>query len=99
MIDLAVTGMLEKFAEIRPERVRLAGPVNQPLFAQVEIVPRKDLPFTISQIKAKSGDFIKYDMIKRCTDGHDRCVLRVKNTRKDKGRFIARKKKIHAPIP
>jgi len=66
----------------------LAGPAEQPLFAEVEIVPRKDLPFTILRIKAKSGDFIKYDMIKRCTDGHDRCVLRVENTRKEKGRYV-----------
>lgn len=80
--------MVEKFAEIRPERVRLSGQVDQRLFADVEIVPRKDLPFTIERVRAKSGEFIKYDWIKRCTEGHDRCVLRVENTRKDKGRYV-----------
>ena len=64
------------------------GGADQPLFAEVEIVPRKDLPFTISRIKAKSGDFIKYEWIERCTDGHSRCVLRVENTRKEKGRYV-----------
>ena len=87
-LQVAVTGMVEKFAEIRPERVRLTGSADQPLFAEVEIVPRKDLPFTIERVKAKSGEFIKFDWIKRCTEGHDRCVLRVENTRKDKGRYV-----------
>lgn len=87
-LEVAVTGMVEKFAEIRPERVRLAGPADQPLFAEVEIVPRKDLPFTIEGVKAKKGDFIKYEWIKRCSDGHDRCVLRVENTRREKGRYV-----------
>lgn len=87
-LQVAVTGMVEKFAEIRPERVRLAGPADQPLFAEVEIVPRKDLPFTIEGVKAKSGDFIRYKWIERCSDGHDRCVLRVENTRKEKGRYV-----------
>jgi hypothetical protein len=86
--QVAVTGMVEKFAQIQPERVRLAGPAGQPLFVEVEIIPRKDLPFTISQIKAKSGDFITYQLIERCTDGYDRCVLRVENTRKEKGRYL-----------
>jgi len=27
-------------------------------------------------------------MIRRCADGNDRCVLRVENTRKEKGRYI-----------
>jgi hypothetical protein len=87
-LQVAVTGIVEKFAEIRPERVRLAGPAGQPLVAEVEIFPRKDLPFTISRINAKSGDFITYALTKRCTDGHDRCVLRVENTRKEKGRYL-----------
>lgn len=83
-----MTGMVEKFAEIRPERIRLAGPTGQTLFAEVEIVPRKDHPFTIERVDARSGNFIKYEWVQRCTDGHDRCVLRVENTRKEKGRYV-----------
>ena len=87
-LDVAVTGVVEKFAEIRPERVRFTGAADQPLFIEVEIIPRKDLPFTIGQIDARSGTFIKHELIRRCTDGYDRCVLRVENTRKEKGRYV-----------
>lgn len=79
--------MVEKFAEIKPDRVRLAGPAESPLVAEVEIIPRKDFPFTIGGLKAKSGKFIKYELAQRCTDGKDRCILRVENTRKEKGRY------------
>jgi hypothetical protein len=84
-IEVAVTGMVEKFAEIRPERVRLAGPAGSPLVAEVEIIPRKDLPFSIAEIKAKNGTFIKYALTEQCAEGKSRCVIRVENTRSEKG--------------
>lgn len=88
MIDLAVTGMVEKFAEIRPERVRLSGPVGTPLVAEVEIIPRKDYPFTIEEIKVKDGNYIKYAITRRCADGKDSCIIRIENTRAEKGRYV-----------
>lgn len=88
MIDLAVTGMVEKFVEIRPPRIRLAGPAGTPLAAEVEIIPRKEYPFTIEDIKVKDGNFIKFAFTRRCIDGHDRCVIRVENIRAEKGRYI-----------
>ena len=71
-IEVAVTGIVEKFAEIRPERVRLFGR-GMPLAVEVEIFPRKDFPFTIGQIKAKSGKFIRFELTERCTDGKMMC--------------------------
>lgn len=85
---ITVTGIVEKFAEIRPERVRLAGPAGQELFADVEIIPRKDYPFIIGDIKAKNGEFIKYEVVKSCIDGDAGCTVRVENTRKEKGRYV-----------
>lgn len=87
-IEVSLTGMVEKFAEIRPERVQFAGAAGKPLFAEVEIIPRADLPFIIGEIKAKSGKFIKYELTQRCADGNNRCVIRVENTRREKGRYI-----------
>lgn len=101
---MAVTGMVEKFAEIRPERVRLAGPAGSPLVAEVEIIPRKDLPFSIGEVKAKNGTFIKYELTERCTEGKNRCVIRVENTRSEKGfyadaLYIRTDSKIRPMIP
>jgi len=83
-----MTGMVEKFADIRPERVRLAGIANQPVFVDVTITPRADLPFTIKKIKAKSGNYIRYELKQRCNERKAECVIRVENMRKDKGRYV-----------
>ena len=83
-----MTGVVEKFADIRPERIRLMGPAGTPLVAEVEIIPRKEYPFTVQNVKAKNGRFIKYEVKERCTDGRNRCVIRVENTREEKGRYV-----------
>jgi hypothetical protein len=74
--------------EIVPERVRLMGPTGQSIFAEVEIIPRKDYPFKIRNIAATGGNFIKYELKEHCTDKQKRCLLRVENTRTEKGRYV-----------
>ena len=86
--SVGVVGQVEKFVDIQPERIQLAGPAGQPLSAEVAIIPRPDHPFRIGQIRLKNGKFIKYELTQRCTDGNNRCVIRVENTRKEKGRYI-----------
>jgi len=85
---VTMTGFVEKFAEIRPERIRLFGPPGRPLVVQVEIIPRKEYPFVIQGIKAKEGKSIKYELIGTCDRGRDRCVIRIENTKADKGRYL-----------
>jgi hypothetical protein len=87
-IEVAVTGMVEKVVEIRPERVRLKGPAGTSLFAEVEIIPRKEFPLTVGQIRVKNGEFIRYEVTERCTDGKNRCVIRVENTRTERGEYF-----------
>lgn len=84
---MAVTGVVEKFAEVQPERIRLMGPAGTLLFAEVEIIPRKEYPFTIQDIKVKDGRFIRYNLQEKCRDGRGRCVVRVESTRMEKGRY------------
>ena len=85
---VSVTGVVEKFVEVRPERVRLMGPADQPLNVRVEIIPRKEYPFKIKGIEAKAGKFIKYELIETCRAGGNRCVIRIENTKSDKGRYL-----------
>ena len=85
---VTVTGVVEKFAEIRPERVRLMGTGDQPLSVRVEIIPRKEFRFKIQSIEAKKGHFIKYKLIETCDAGGNHCVIRIENTKKDKGRYL-----------
>lgn len=85
---MAVTGMVETFAEIRPERVRLAGPAGTRLIAEVEIIPRAEYPFTIRQIRARRGDHIQFEQIGPCSDANGRYRIRIENTRQDPGRYV-----------
>lgn len=86
-LSLSVTGFVEKFAEINPERVRMVGPAGSLLFAEVRIVPRKEYPFTVGEVTVKNGTHIKYSVIRRCTDDDKRCVIRLENTRVEKGGY------------
>ncbi|MCF8108929.1 MAG: hypothetical protein K9J81_08040 [Desulfohalobiaceae bacterium] len=86
--QVVVTGRVEKFAEIRPERVRLKGTSGEKLFQNVLIIPRKIHPFTIQNIKAKYGKNINYTLIERCADGNNQCVIKVENTRREEGRYV-----------
>jgi hypothetical protein len=85
---LTMTGFVEKFVEIRPERVRLFGSPGRPVTVQVEIIPRKEYPFKIRGIGAKDGQFIRYELVKTCGPGQDRCIIRIENTKTDKGRYL-----------
>ena len=86
-IAVTVTGMVEKFAEIRPERVHLSGPAGTPIFVDLEVVPRKDYLFTIKSIEAKRGNFITYEIVQRCGENKNSCIVTVKNKRAEKGRY------------
>lgn len=73
---VTMMGQVEKFAEIRPERVRLTGE-KKDAWARVEIIPRKEYPFTIKNISARDGRFIQWRLEERCGERRDRCVLKV----------------------
>lgn len=79
---------MEKFAEIRPERVRLAGSAGTSLFAEVEITPRKDYPSTIQRFDVRDGSFSNYELTRRCSDGQGGCVIRMEIARTEKGRYV-----------
>jgi hypothetical protein len=79
---------VEKFADIRPERVRLAGPAGTLLAVEVAIVPRADYPFTINRIQARRGEFITYQLVQRSGDGLRDWSIRIENTRQEPGRYV-----------
>jgi hypothetical protein len=83
--ELVLSGRVEKFAELRPERLRLAGPAGQPLAGEVEIIPRPGQPFTLGRVTAKSGNFIRFEVA--CGEGEARCLIRVENTRETPGKY------------
>lgn len=86
-LEVVLTGTVEPFVEIRPERVKLTGPPGALPSTEVEIIPRPEYPFVIKDITARSGEFITFALTQRCSDGHDRCIVRVGNSRTTAGRY------------
>ncbi len=54
---------------------------------ELEVIPRKDYPFTIQSIEARGGNFITYEIVQRCDENKESCIIRIKNKRMEKGRY------------
>lgn len=86
--SLRVTGPVEKFATLTPSKVRLAGPVGQPLTTLVTIVPEEKYPFKIKDVQAKTGTFIRWEI--QATKGQNPAgyQLKIENLKTDAGRYF-----------
>jgi hypothetical protein len=83
-----MTGPVEIFADIHPDRISLIGKAGSPLSGQVAIVPRADLPFSITRVTVRSGAHIRYRLDTLEKDGRTGYRLLVENTKPDKGRYV-----------
>ncbi len=88
MVELTLTGKVEKFADIQPERVRLTGKVGDPVSMTVRIVPRPEHPFKITNIRAMRGEHIRFGMIPMMTEGKTYYELTISSTRQEPGRIV-----------
>jgi len=98
-----VFGVVEKFANIKPERIFLNGPANKDLAVTVTIIPEKKYPFKILDTSAVNGDNISVKLEKKNDQKITEYVLTVKNTAKVKGKYfdsviIKTDNKIHPDI-
>jgi len=98
-----VFGVVEKFANIKPERIFLNGPANKNLAVTVTIIPEKKYPFKILDTSAVNGDNISVKLEKNNNQKFTEYILTVKNTAKVKGKFfdsviIKTDNKIHPDI-
>jgi hypothetical protein len=87
VMELMVSGMVEKFAEIRPGSVRLSGRVGELVTAIAEIVPRPDYPFKIKNIRAMNGRHIRFSLANKTAAGSTIYEITVTSTRPDQGRI------------
>ncbi len=85
IMELTVSGMVEKFAEIRPQRLWLSGRVGEPVAAVAEIVPRPDHPFKIKNIRAMNGHHIRFSSANKTAAGRTVYEITVTSTRPDAG--------------
>ncbi len=86
-LALVVSGRVDEFAQIKPEHVIIRGYVGDPLQRRVTVVPSREHPFKITDVKAKHGDNIKVDWKTRDTPQGKTYIVDVANTRTEKGRY------------
>jgi len=61
--------------------------VDQPINARVAIYPKTKYPFNIIDTRAKHGKFISFKLSEETHSDITGYVLRVENTKKEKGRY------------
>jgi hypothetical protein len=85
--DLVITGLVEKFAQIRPGGViRLNARIGEAVKQKVAIVPTEKYPFKIKKVAALNGQYITVKLIPEEPESKG-YVLVVENTKMDRGRY------------
>ena len=60
--DLTVSGQVKGFFSVSPSYIRLIGQEGDKIQASIKLVPEKDYPFTIKEVKARKGDNIRFNL-------------------------------------
>jgi len=81
--DLKISGDVEKFVTITPNRVRMNGLVGHTTRKTVSIVPEKKFPFKVLSTEAEKGKDIRYQL-KEKKEGYE---LDIETTKMDEGYF------------
>lgn len=80
---------MEKFVSIVPSRIKLAGELGTPLKEVVRIIPEKKYPFKITEVSAKKGTNIRYNLQETTgQEGKKGYQLTVENTKEETGRYF-----------
>jgi hypothetical protein len=87
VIELMVSGMVEIFAEIRPNTLKLNGKIGEPVTAVVEIVPRPEYPFTVKNVRAMNGQNLQFSLANKAQAGRPVYELTVTASRQAPGRI------------
>lgn len=86
-LSVTLTGVVEKFAVIEPERVRLIGRVGKPIEAAMNILPREEYPFRIENVRAMIGNHIELHLEEKKVGEQRAYLLKVRNTMKSPGQY------------
>lgn len=87
-LDLTISGDVEKFVTIVPDRVRLSGYAENEIKATVKIIPEKKYPFAVKAVKADKGENITYTLKENKKGEYIEYLLSIENISKKKGRYF-----------
>jgi len=74
-----------QIASVEPRYVALNGRAEGSIKGTVTIVPKENHSFSITEVKAHSGIFIKWDLTETVESGKKTYTLTVENLKKEKG--------------
>jgi len=86
-VTLSISGMVEKFVEIRPKYIRLTGVAGERISTLVSIIPMKKYSLEIIGISAMKGRDIQFSLAEKTFPEGDGYELLVENRKKDQGRY------------
>ena len=84
---LTVAGSVEPFADIHPERIILRGNSGQSMRQELVVKPRANYPFKITEVNAKNGVNIQYELKEQETPEGKSYIVTVENTKTSPGKY------------
>ncbi len=86
-LEVSFQGSVQKFAEINPKRVVLAGRKNESISTAVKIVCLPKYPFKIVKHSTKEGRLIQYRIEEKTENGSRIYLIWIENIQKQAGIF------------
>ena len=87
-LKLTISGSVDKFVTIRPNRVKLRGVVGDAIKRKVTITPEKKYPFKIVKVSAKEGKDIHFELSEEKSETGPFYALLIENKRAQTGRYF-----------
>lgn len=85
---LKVSGKVESFASIKPDRIQLTGVAGSPVSTSVVVTPRPEYPFKVTSVQLQRGGDVRISMEPKAGQaGKPEYVVTLDNLRKEPGRY------------
>jgi hypothetical protein len=82
-----LTGLVEKLAEVKPNRAVLKGAVGEKISRTLKIIPKTNPPFKVLETAVLNGTDIKYSLEEKANFGEKFYELTVENTKQTAGKY------------
>jgi len=87
-VSIEISGNVEKFANITPDKLFLSGNAGEPIIGTVTVSPDPKYPFRILETKSKNGTDIQSRVEEKQENNATTYVITVENLKKDAGRYF-----------
>ena len=86
-VTLTISGMVDKFVDIKPTYVRLIGVAGQPISTLVKVIPVQKYRFKITEVNAQKGHDIEFSLSEKSFPEGDGYEILLQNRKTDPGRY------------